>query len=256
MQTLGIDFAASHKKTVVARVSWGTERATLQPLYLEATNETIINLIADPLIDKAGIDCPLGWPDGFLDFVVAHHEHRLLPGAGEDIAARDPLAYRRTDLVVRRSDLKLIPLSVSTDRIGRAAMRVAGLLSELDARGCTVDRAGRGKVVEVYPAAALKYWDLPYRSYKGASPTRGALISAFLTQTRDWLVISAEDKRACERSDDAFDAVIAALIARAASLPLGVTTPTSDEDWAAASREGWIAIPQLPLNALDPSRNE
>ena len=50
------------------------------------------------------------------------------------------------------------------------------------------------------------------------------------------------------RSHDAFDAVIAALTARAASR--GQTCPPGDDDLAAAATEGWIAIPHSPISQL------
>ena len=51
-----------------------------------------------------------------------------------------------------------------------------------------------------------------------------------------------------QRSHDAFDAVIAALTARAASL--GQTCPPGEDDLAAARTEGWIAIPSSPISQL------
>jgi len=50
------------------------------------------------------------------------------------------------------------------------------------------------------------------------------------------------------RSHDAFDAVIAALTARAASR--GQTCPPGGGDLAAATTEGWIAIPNAPISRL------
>ena len=50
------------------------------------------------------------------------------------------------------------------------------------------------------------------------------------------------------RSHDAFDAVIAALTARAASR--GQTCPPGQDDLAAATTEGWIAIPDAPIGKL------
>ena len=252
VQTLGVDVAAGHKKTMVARMSWTPERASLVELHREADNETILGLISDPLVEKVGIDCPLGWPVGFIEFVVAHRDHRLAPGVAEEGEARLQLAYRRTDLAVRRLPRGLNPLSVSTDRIGRAAMRVAGLLAALEDRGVPIDRAGAGRIVEVYPAAALKQWGLPFRSYKGAGTGLPALAGEFFDRTAEWLEITADDRLWCERSDDVFDAVVAAVIARAATLPEAVTTPDSQEDWHAARTEGWIAVPRIPLEALDP----
>ena len=46
----------------------------------------------------------------------------------------------------------------------------------------------------------------------------------------------------------AFDAVIAALTARAASR--GQTCPPGGDDLAAAATEGWIAIPGSPIGEL------
>lgn len=50
------------------------------------------------------------------------------------------------------------------------------------------------------------------------------------------------------RSHDAFDAAIAALTARAASL--GQTSPPGEDDLATARTEGWIAIPDSPISQL------
>ena len=111
---------------------------------------------------KVGIDCPLGWPEPFIDFVTAHRDGE--PLKAHDLAGRQDLAYRTTDLVLIDAK-KGQPLSVSTDRIGRAAMRAAGLLALL-ARDHPIDRAGSGLVVEAYPAAALKHWKLTHRKYK------------------------------------------------------------------------------------------
>ena len=64
---------------------------------------------------------------------------------------------RRTDTVVH-DKLRLMPLSVSADRIAHVALRCAVLLAKLDAAGRPVDRSGGGTVVEVYPAASLLGW--------------------------------------------------------------------------------------------------
>nr|WP_276611049.1 DUF429 domain-containing protein [Kineococcus siccus] len=53
---------------------------------------------------------------------------------------------------------------------------------------------------------------------------------------------------ACAASDDAFDAVVAALTARAAAV--GAATRPAQGQRAAAAREGWIALPTGPLADL------
>ena len=55
-------------------------------------------------------------------------------------------------------------------------------------------------------------------------------------------------KTAMIGSDDAFDAVIAALITRAHTV--GGTHPVPPTLREQADREGWIALPSIPLHAI------
>jgi hypothetical protein len=98
---------------------------------------------------KVGIDCPLGWPTAFAEFLNTHRFGN--PG----VASWQPLAYRRTDEHVR-AFAGLALLSVSTDRIGLTAMRAATLQALLAQQGHDVHRSGTGLIVEVHPAAGLK----------------------------------------------------------------------------------------------------
>jgi len=95
-------------------------------------------------------------PDTFVEFLNAHQKHRLhLPEETPSASWRRSLAHRSTDEHVR-STLGIIPLSIAADRIGITAMRAARLQVLLAAQGHTIDRAGSGLIVEVYPAAGLK----------------------------------------------------------------------------------------------------
>lgn len=250
MITLGIDLSAEPAKTAVAAITWGSDTARLTALRHAATDSLIVELAETA--DKVGIDCPLGWPLTFVQFVARHEAGHILPGEGGSIAARDSLAYRRTDLALRRSGGPN-PLSVSSDRIGRAAMRAAGLLAAFPA-GDRLDRSGSGRVVEVYPAAALRRWGYDARRYKGNKQLAGLkeLSGSFFEATSSWLLMDDQLRSECELSDDAFDAVVAALNARAATLPGGVSVPDPD-DVDAARVEGWIAVPMVPLAALNPA---
>jgi predicted nuclease with RNAse H fold len=248
--TAGIDLAAEAARTAVAVIRWNDNDAVVEQLALSATDHMLVD-VARPA-DKVGIDCPLGWPMAFVDFVQRHARGDVRPGEGRDIEARRPLAYRRTDLAVVHAGGP-VPLSVSSDRIGRAAMRAAGLLSVLARPGEPIDRSGRGQVVEVYPAAALRRWGYQSRRYKGGANagTRRVLVDGFLDAMSSWLIISSEHRAACARSDDIFDAVVAALNARAATLPGAVSVPGPDE-LSEAIIEGWIAVPVGDLADLDP----
>jgi Protein of unknown function (DUF429) len=147
---------------------------------------------------------------------------------------------RRTDLWLWRTLRMSQPLSVAADRIALPAMRTAALLSRLPQRP-PLD--GSGAVVEVYPAAALNRWDLPSRRYKRKEnfDNRRDLVERFIAKTAGWFNMSTADVSLCLQSDDAFDSVIAALVARAASV--GEVEPIPAEDRDVALREGWIAVP-------------
>ncbi|MCP4902678.1 MAG: DUF429 domain-containing protein [bacterium] len=106
------------------------------------------------------------------------------------------------------------------------------------------DRSGDGRVFETYPAAALHQWGFRSTGYKTKKHV-DVLQDLFteLCERAPWLkVTSADHRHLLATNDDAFDAIIAAMIARAAVLGL-VVQPT-DEEKARARTEGWIAIPE------------
>jgi hypothetical protein len=119
----------------------------------------------------------------------------------------------------------------------------------LNRRAETLTEPAGGGVFEVYPAAALRCWKLDGNGYK----TRGGVAlrkvqrdarERVLDELRDrapWLDISAA-RDACLDSDDALDALIAALTARAASMRLTLL-PDPDEV-ERAKTEGWIHLPR------------
>lgn len=246
MLTVGVDLAAEAARTAVAWLRWDGGRARLTGVAVRADDDLVVQAVTGAA--KAGFDCPLGWPDRFVDFVSAHRAgHVRVPEGVAGRVWRRDLALRVTDQAVHEQT-GLTPLSVSADRIGHATMRCAGLLAELALRGRTVDRRGGGAVVEVYPAAALKRWGLPYRGYKRAAnlAALGRLVDRLL-EAAPWLDLN-EHERVCRASDDATDAVVCALAARAAALGL-VTVPPEDQSGVAAT-EGWIALPTAPLDRL------
>jgi predicted nuclease with RNAse H fold len=238
--TVGIDLAAEADHTAVAHVTWHGGRAAVTHLMTTADDEELLDSIRRA--DKAGIDCPLGWPDAFVRLVAAHRDGHLTPPAdGTGRGWRQTFTARLTDLEVHQQ-IRLVPLSVSADRIAHVALRCAGLQAQLAALGQPVDRAGDGTVVEVYPAASLRNWGLPYRGYKStASPQLlGELIDRLKAAAR-WLDLGRAEEELCRTSHDATDAVIAALTGRAASQGL-TSRPTAGQQ-AAAQTEGWIALP-------------
>jgi len=234
VKTLGIDLAAKPKKTAACMIDWRDGRAVVLSLQSGLEDRALYELIVEA--DKVGIDAPFGWPDEFVEAVAGHHGLGPWPGAGsaDPNDFRASLSYRETDrrvMEVRR------PLSVSTDKIGVTAMRCAGLLHLIDG----VDRAGLGPVAEVYPAAALVRWGHQSGAYKAklakeALPPMVEAIRSGLPELEPADFDLAEN-------DDVFDALICALVARAAVL--GLTDPPPPELLERARREGWIHLPSV-----------
>lgn len=153
----------------------------------------------------------------------------------------------RTDAFVQDM-LHAAPLSVSADKIAHAALRCAVLLAVLDARGHPVDRTGAGAAVEVYPAASLRRRRLYRPGYEGQAKSEvlADLVEQVLAEA-PWLDCGSYREN-IRRSDDVFDAVIAAMTARAAAR--GLTIPPDQDNMVAARAEGWIAIPDSPIGQL------
>lgn len=244
MLTIGVDLAAEPKGTAVAGIDWVDERAKLVFLMLGAADEDIVD--ASSSADKIGIDCALGWPERFVDFVVNHRAFTHM--VNHEFGAmnwRKDLSYRETDKRVREVTGRW-PLSVATDRLGVTALRCAGLLERLGAAGVVIDRAGFGGVVEVYPAGSLKIWGFDTAGYRASADSRSALLDAISSKS-PWIDFS-EFREMMVESCDAFDAVIASLAARAAAI--GSATMPSDDELAIARIEGWIALPHRDINEL------
>lgn len=248
VRTVGVDLAAQPLSTALCAVEWQPGRgAQVAAMRLGAHDGEVLAALGTA--DRAAIDCPLGWPEPFVDFVVAHrHGHVLVPAGSDGLAWRRTLSRRTTD--VRCEELTGVrPLSVSADRIAAVAMRGAGLLGVLASRGEPVDRSGGGTLVETYPAAALEQWGLPHQTYKGPRnvDALGRLVDA-ITAAAPWLDLGPFEGL-CRTSEDAFDALVCALVARAAQLGAAIG-PSNDSERAAARAEGWIVLPLGAVGGL------
>jgi predicted nuclease with RNAse H fold len=246
MLTVGVDLAAEPAGTALAVIEWSPGRARLSEVVVGADDAVLLDRIGRA--DKAGIDCPLGWPAAFVEFVSAHRDgHVTVPAGVAGLVWRRRLAYRVTDGIVRTATGRW-PLSVAADRIGHTAMRAAALLAALAGAGRPVDRAGTGVVVEVYPAASLRVWGLPDRGYKRtANLARLDDLVDRLTERARWLDLGPHEAL-CRRSDHAIDAVLAAITARCAAI--GATAEPDPDQVDLARVEGWIAVPTTPLSGL------
>jgi predicted nuclease with RNAse H fold len=244
--TAGIDLAARPKRTALVTMGWARTRAVIRDVICPADDDVILGAIERAA--KTGIDCPFGWPNAFVEFVTAHRTgHIAIPQDNRGDDWRRKLTMRQTDAFVQNT-LHAVPLSVSADKIAHVAFRCAVLLARLDAAGRRVDRSGAGPVVEVYPAASLRRWGLYRPGYK--DPDKPEVLNCLtddLLTAAPWLDCGPHEET-IRRSHDVFDAVIAALTARAADQ--GLTFPPSGDDQAAADAEGWIAVPNSPVGQL------
>ena len=244
MLTIGVDLAAEPARTALAAIDWRGGRAEVRSLVLGASDADVVDASAGA--STVGIDCAFGWPIEFAAFVTAHTRREVSP---RELVGRDwrrRLAYRETDRAVR-DVIGRWPLSVSTDRLGMTAMRCAELLDAFAAEGEEVDRSGGGRLVEVYPAAALRLWGIDTAGYKTRPEAMPPAVAA-LRRAVPWLDVPDDAIALLRRSNDAFDAVVAALNARAHAR--GRTTRVPESARSSAEAEGWIALPIGPLSDL------
>jgi hypothetical protein len=234
MITLGIDLASRPELTGICEIAWESGRASVTEIRVDVNNTELKRSLGSARLDKIGIDIPLGWPDRFVAAITNHHAMEHWPES-----RTNELRYRATDEFVNQK-LKTRVLSVSSDRIAIPAFRAARLLSEVLP---SIDRTGAGRVSEVYPAGALRRWGLTFEGYKGKKnfEVRRQLVEDLLHKTGGWLRLSDSDRNLCERDDNAFDAVVASLVSRAAACGLIDLVPSDLRE--RASREGWIALP-------------
>ena len=243
--TLGVDLASKPKNTAVCIIDWTEPRASIRCLEMDVTDERILELAREPATVKVGIDAPFGWPEDFVNAVTRYASSGRWPST--DVKR---LTSRETDRHVREVTRRW-PLSVSSSWLAYLAIRCANLLTEL-AQGKRVDRIGGGLALEVYPRAALFQWGLTTTGYKrgpGARQVRVEIVRELREAT--WLSIASAQARQLEESDHLLDALIAALVARAAAL--GHTAPPQSKLLRAARLEGWIHLPHTePIASFQP----
>ena len=228
MLTAGIDLASQPAKTGAVVIDWSGPVPIVVQAIRGADDADVAAMCAviASAGGKVGIDCPLGWPVAFVQYVTAHAARRPLP---YPLPTSAELRLRVTDHMQVAAGRR--PLSVSTDKLGSTALRAARILAAVAAAHgpAAADRTGGGLVAEVYPAASRHAWRLSM-TQRDLEPLTEPL----------GLRLAPEVARAlC--NEHVFDALVAALTARAAAL--GQTVSPELHQIPAAQVEGWIHAP-------------
>jgi hypothetical protein len=233
VRTLGVDLAAGSASTAACMISWDDGQAVVDKPIRPLDDEQLLGLLHELRPgDRAGVDCPFGWPVEFVSAIAAHASGQRWPGRGESsIQYRARMRLRLTDRRVVEVTGRT-PLSVAFDKLGATAARWAHLADALAAGGRSVDRTGAGLVAEVYPAAARRRWNL--------SPSRS--VAELQTALPSLGFADPSVAFAYERNEHAFDALVAALVARAVALNL--TDRPGPGELSVAATEGWIHLPR------------
>ena len=257
MRTMGVDISAAKARTAWAAIDWEPGKAVVSEPISGLDDAKVIRRLASA--DWIGIDGPFAWPAPMVEALRKYSKSGEWPET-----SKESFRYRRTDVFVHEKVFeetakKVWPMSVSTDRTALTAWRVAGLRERAyGSSKVRFDRAGADGVVEVHPPAALLLWGLGASGYKksgeadrraGEGETRRALIEAIESKA-PWLEWAPGARDGCIESADSLDAVLSALVARAAAKNL--TFGPGEDDVALAGKEGWIHLPEpASLESLD-----
>lgn len=244
-RTLGVDLSTDPKRTALCLLEWSGDGspARLTDLVVGVSDETVLRTAESA--EHIGIDAPFGWPRSWATAVAAHQPGD--PFAADGSPAE--LTRRYTDEWIA-ANVGIQPLAVAANLIGATAIRCARLVAALRRPVDTGEEVPAGSVSEVYPAAALKRWGQEFTLYKGRRwrEARLALVAALIEAGLPVALTSAQ-RAALEANDDALDALIASLVARAVGLAL--TDDCPPEATESCRSEGWIRVPAASTSLRD-----
>lgn len=244
MITCGVDLSSQPADTAIAVIDWGASSPRLVQLEVGVDDEIILDAIRGA--DAAAIAAPFGWPDPFLEFIVSNRAGFVPnPRRVATTSGRNRILYRTTDRRLRELlGLRLMASTAST--LAGTTLRCVGLLARLAELGIEVSRAGGGRVCEAYAPASLVAWGLDEEKYKTTPAARVRIVE----QASRRLALDLIDHgHACLESDDALDALICALTARAVALGLW-RRPVDPQEVEHAPTEGWVCIPTGSIDDL------
>ncbi|WP_109471972.1 DUF429 domain-containing protein [Ornithinimicrobium cavernae] len=232
--TWGLDLSTDPHKCAAVAIRWHPDRAEIVAVRTPLRPGEIVDLIASETGPFA-VDVPFGWPDTFVQFLAEHQQGAQQPPGDRDAWRISTLARRLTDERLRHIAL---PLPASFDRLGRTAVMWSAIEHDLRAQGVVIDRSGTtGRVCETYPKALQVSWGLGK-----------VKLSLDLLRAAFPFLEVPEAMAGRLATDDARDAVVCSLAARAREL--GLTDLPAAEELDQARREGWIHITSVSPSGL------
>ena len=173
---VGIDYSTNPRKVGLAATVFGGGEITLSEARVGGTEDGIVEFVLRQTTTGKktliAMDSPLGWPLGLGKGLMAHR-------AGQPLKLDSDLLFRRkTDHFVQCT-IGQRSLDIGADRIARTARWSLGLLERLRMRlGKDIPLAWSSEfksdvaVIEVYPAATLKTYDIRNQGYKTPRDTK------------------------------------------------------------------------------------
>lgn len=265
MRSWGLDVSTDPRKTVAVALDWAGGDVKVGEIRPKQGVAEILTLLREQDYAVLAADVPFGWPTEFASLVAAHQEGHLaawqhLPGQNQARTWRTTqAAHRVTDIALHRHEqIKRMPLSASFDRLGATAAMWALIEADMSSE-VMIDRSGTYEastgpmIIETYPAAQLAAWGRPGRTKPDWSELQSLLPG---------LEVDPDDEVILLKSDDARDALICAVSARARAL--GRTLEPDQDEVGAARREGWIhvtlddyaTLARIQLGAVDRASDE
>lgn len=264
MMTVGIRLFENpgHSATCVIRWNAGQASVDVRPRSLGV--EGLANEVTAWNPAAIAVGAPFGWPSA-----MANAASRWRPGGRWEATTDGDRWLRRTETVTchrvygmpsipenERIPSHLKPLIIETLKPAMVTWHCSALLDALSRRGAEIltDQVGqpfpadgRVRVVEACPISTMQVWGISRVTCKATGPQavrREILGSLEKIGADGWITWQGTSRRRCVEWDGALDALMCAMVARAAAL--GLVHPPAPEDQAVARVEGWIALPVTP----------
>lgn len=253
MKTLGIDLASKPQKTAAIGIEWpesGSPRVLEGDTEARLTDDEVLRLFEAETWGRIAIDTPFGWPTDMLEVLNRWQARTPIDLKASARTQGSPAIHRATEIAVRERTGKY-PIAVGVNNLAWVSLRVFHLLS---AAGGASDRSGVStRFVEAYPKGAQTLWlGIGIESTKKSAAARDTALGRIEEET-GLIIGDARDEIIGEgEADHLFDALLCALVARAAML--AQTWRPQPELRATAEEEGWIHQPSALLSDLHPPR--